>query len=179
MARSSSSSWTRSARNSSVILIESWYRSRVRCAQSDSFGRIGGGVLAQVRDRIRGISGREYILVSASDAALVFEANIGSGYISAFRGDSLASAAARWTGGRIGTRRIAMQIRVAGGWAKTPSHELHHKRRDIHEPGRPQWRAGLSVLAFAVSLGFALGAMASGYAIKEQSASLLGTAFAG
>jgi long-chain fatty acid transport protein len=37
----------------------------------------------------------------------------------------------------------------------------------------------LSVLAFAVSLGVAASATASGYAIKEQSASLLGTAFAG
>lgn len=40
-------------------------------------------------------------------------------------------------------------------------------------------RAGVSALAFAVSLGWAGDAMASGYAIKEQSASQLGTAFAG
>ena len=40
-------------------------------------------------------------------------------------------------------------------------------------------RAGVSALAFALSLGWAGDAMASGYAIKEQSASLLGTAFAG
>src|SRR5262249_46573226 len=44
---------------------------------------------------------------------------------------------------------------------------------------RSKGRAALFVLSFAVSLGFARGAMASGYAIKEQSASLLGTAFAG
>jgi long-chain fatty acid transport protein len=38
---------------------------------------------------------------------------------------------------------------------------------------------GLSTLVFAVWLGWAGDAMASGYAIKEQSASLLGSAFAG
>ena len=40
-------------------------------------------------------------------------------------------------------------------------------------------RASVSVLACAVSLGWAGETMASGYAIKEQSGSLLGTAFAG
>lgn len=47
------------------------------------------------------------------------------------------------------------------------------------DSSRSKGRAALFVLSFAVSLGFARGAMASGYAIKEQSASLLGTAFAG
>jgi long-chain fatty acid transport protein len=39
--------------------------------------------------------------------------------------------------------------------------------------------AGVSTLVFAVSLGWAGNAMASGYAIKEQSGRLLGSAFAG
>jgi long-chain fatty acid transport protein len=44
---------------------------------------------------------------------------------------------------------------------------------------RSQYRVGLSRLLLAFSLGSAGDAMASGYAIKEQSARLLGTAFAG
>src|SRR5262245_7764777 len=44
---------------------------------------------------------------------------------------------------------------------------------------RSRSRTGVLMLAFAVSLGWAGDVMASGYAVKEQSASLLGTAFAG
>jgi long-chain fatty acid transport protein len=44
---------------------------------------------------------------------------------------------------------------------------------------RLEFCAGVSSLAFAVSFGWAEDVAASGYAIKEQSASLLGTAFAG
>jgi long-chain fatty acid transport protein len=44
---------------------------------------------------------------------------------------------------------------------------------------RSKYCSGVSALVFAVSLGWADRVMASGYAIKEQSASLLGTAFAG
>src|SRR5512145_2926804 len=44
---------------------------------------------------------------------------------------------------------------------------------------RLNYHAGASALAFAVSFGWAGEVMASGYAIKEQSASSLGTAFAG